>query len=157
MPSANRLSTLTAVPAVSAAGTRSHTRPDVGVAAANLIRFLETGTVPDGLFAPSVFADLSLPHWRLQAEGDQDVIALRTMGHPFPGRVRVERVEQTDHGFVIEFEERWHHDGQDWYCREAIRADVDGDSIVEMSIYCTGDWDEAVQKQHASEVQLIRP
>ena len=30
-----------------------------------------------------------------------------------------------------------------------IRADVVGDRIVEMSIYCTGDWDEARQREHA--------
>jgi hypothetical protein len=44
-------------------------RPDTSTAVANLIRFLETGSVPDGLFAPDVFSDLSLPHWRIQAAG----------------------------------------------------------------------------------------
>ena len=38
-----------------------------------------------------------------------------------------------------------------------IRADVEGDTIVEMSIYCTGDWDEAKQREHAAAVTLIRP
>ena len=39
-----------------------------------------------------------------------------------------------------------------------IRADVVDDSIVEMSIYCTGDWDEAKQREHRRiPVQLIRP
>jgi hypothetical protein len=142
---------------MSAADTKPGTRPEIETAVANLIRFLETGAVADGLFAPDIFADLSLPQWRLQAATDQDIIAIRQTSHPFPGRVRVERVDRTDHGFLIEFEERWHHEGQDWYCREAIRADVVADRIVEMSIYCTGDWDEAVQKQHAEQVRLIRP
>jgi hypothetical protein len=38
-----------------------------------------------------------------------------------------------------------------------IRADVIGDTIVEMAIFCTGDWDEARQREHAQAVQLIRP
>jgi len=54
-------------------------------------------------------------------------------------------------------EERWDHDGQRWYCREMIRADVVDDRIVEMSVYCTGDWDEARQRDHAAAVRLIRP
>jgi hypothetical protein len=58
--------------------------------------------------------------------------------------VRVERVEQTGYGFTIEFEERWEAEGRRWYCREMIRADVLGGSIVELSIYCTGDWDGAL-------------
>lgn len=43
------------------------TPPETNVAVANLIRWLETGTAPQSLFAPDVFADVSLPHWRLQA------------------------------------------------------------------------------------------
>jgi hypothetical protein len=130
---------------------------DTTTAVAKLIRWLETGVVPDGLFAPDAFADLSLPQWRLQAATAEDVVALRTASHPFPGQLRVERVEPTDRGFTIEFEERWDHDGQRWYCREMIRADVVGETITELSIYCTGDWDEAKQREHADTVTLIRP
>ena len=38
-----------------------------------------------------------------------------------------------------------------------IRADVVDNQIVDMSVYCTGDWDEARQRDHAAAVQLIRP
>ncbi|MFI5613646.1 hypothetical protein [Amycolatopsis sp. NPDC051903] len=137
--------------------TATELRGGARVAVANLIRFLETGEVPGGLFAPGVFADLSLPRWRVQAVTIQDVVALRTEGHPRPGRVRVERVEPTAHGFTLELEERWTGDGGRWYCREMIRADVAGESIVEMSIYCTGDWDEDRQREHAATVRLLRP
>jgi hypothetical protein len=130
---------------------------DTKVAVAQLIEFLETGKPPDGLFAPDVFLDLSLPHWRVQTDTDTDAIAVRASGHPFPGQVRVEQLSQTDTGFAIEFEERWEHEGQKWYCREMIRADVVDDTIVAMAVYCTGDWDEAKQREHASAVQLLRP
>jgi hypothetical protein len=130
---------------------------DTSVAVARLISFLETGVVPEGLFAPDVFADLSLPRWRIQTDTAQDIVAERFAGHPIPGQVRAERVEQTGHGFTIEFEERWVSEGQQWYCREMIRADVVGDAIVELSIYCTGDWDEARQREHGQAVRLIRP
>jgi hypothetical protein len=126
-------------------------------AIANLITFLETGTVPSGLFAPDVFTDLSLPHWRVQTATADAIIAERFAGHPCPGQVRVERVESTDHGFTIEFEEHWANAGQQWYCREMIRADVVDATIVEMGVYCTGDWDEAKQREHREAVQLIRP
>lgn len=145
---------------MSAANTVPGMRPPIETAVANLIRFIETGAVTEGLFAPDIFADLSLPQWRLQAATDRDIIAIRQTSHPFPGRVRVERVDQTDHGFLIEFEERWHHDGQDWYCREAIRADVIADSIVEMSIYCTGDWARGrrrAPRRHRRRLRIARP
>jgi hypothetical protein len=132
------------------------TSNDTKVAIARLIEFLETNEPPEGLFAPDVFVDLSLPQWRLQAGTVDDSLKLRTGGHPCPGQVRVERISQTDSGFTIEFEERWEHEGQRWYCREMIRADVVGDTIVEMAVYCTGDWDEATQREHAGAVRLLR-
>jgi hypothetical protein len=129
---------------------------DTTAVVADLIRFLETGTVPDRLFASDLFTDLSLPHWRVQTATAAEVIAIRVEGHAGPGQVRVERVEQTGHGFTIEFEERWENGGQQWYCREMIRADVADGRIAEMSVYCTGDWDEAKQREHAKAVRLIR-
>lgn len=132
-------------------------RPDSTTAAANLIRFLETGVVADGLFAPTVFADLSLPLWRIQSGTDRELRTIRAEEHPMPGEVHVERVERTDHGFTLEFEERWDNAGQRWYAREMIRADVVDDRIVELAVYCTGDWDEARQREHAAAVPLIRP
>jgi hypothetical protein len=129
---------------------------DSKVAVAGLIEFLETNAPPKGLFAPDLFLDMSLPQWRLQTNTMDDAIAVRTEGHPCPGQVRVERVSQTDTGFTIELEERWEKDGQPWYCREMIRADVVHDVIVEMAVYCTGDWDEVTQREHASAVRLLR-
>jgi hypothetical protein len=90
----------------------SAVRPDPAVA--GLIRFLETGIAPAGLFATDVFADLSLPQWRLQTNTATDLLALRAASHPCPGRVRVERVEPTARGFTLEFEERWDYEGQSW-------------------------------------------
>jgi hypothetical protein len=165
MPSANASTpattsavTGTVVTGTSATGTAAgQGPPDTSAAVAKLIRFLETGSVPDGLFAPGVFCDLSLPQWRVQAGTAGEILALRAEGHPSPGQVRVERIEQTGHGFTIEFEERWDSGGQRWYCREMIRADVADGSITELSVYCTGDWDAARQREHAAAVQLIRP
>lgn len=125
-------------------------------AVAKFVRFLENGDATD-VFADDVFADVSLPQWRLQAGTAKDLIAIRVEGHPSPGKVRISRLDPTDRGFVIEFEERWDQDGQHWYCREMARCDVENDLIVGFSVYCTGDWDESVQAEHARSVTLIRP
>ena len=130
---------------------------DTKAAVARLIEFLETGIVSDGLFAPDVFLDVSLPQWRVQATPPQTPSPCGPAAIPSPGQVHVERVSHTDTGFAIEFEERWEHQGQNWYCREMIRADVVDDTIVEMAVYCTGDWDEAKQREHARAVRLLRP
>jgi hypothetical protein len=135
--------------------TTTTTQTDTAVA--NLVTWLETGEAPDGTFAEDCFLDLSVPHWRIQSATAAEAIAIRRESHPWPGDVRVERVDRTEHGFVIAFEERWDHDGQRWYSREQIRADVVDGSIVEMAAYCTGDWDAARQAAHSAEVSLIRP
>ena len=122
-----------------------------------LIRFLETGTPPEGLFTESVFCDFTLPRWRMQAEGIGPTVELRRAGHPGPGSVSRSRCDPTPTGFVLEVEEEWTQGGESWYARELFRADVDGESISALSVYCTGDWDRSRRAQHAREVRLLRP
>ena len=122
-----------------------------------LVRWLETGQRPDDLFAADVFTDLTVPHWRLQALGDDDTFALREQSHPFPGLVTLGMLEQTSSGFLLAFEERWEDGGQRWYCREMIHCVVGEGRVREMSIYCCGDWDEDRQRRHAEGVRLVRP
>jgi hypothetical protein len=130
---------------------------EVDAAVAAFVRYLETGTAPEGLFAVEMFGDLSVPLWRVQAGTAAELIAFRAGNHPWPGQVTVERVERTGRGFTLEFEERWENGGQRWYCREMVRADVADGRITELAVYCTGDWDEARQREHAGAVRLIRP
>lgn len=133
-------------------------RADAGTLAAAFLTWLETGRAPDGLFAPDAFLDLTVPQWRLQALGRDDVLAVRRTSHPQPGRVPRSRVDPTPTGFVLEWEETWDDDaGEHWYCREMARADVGPDGITALSVYCTGDWDAALVARHAREVRLIRP
>jgi hypothetical protein len=130
-----------------------HTARDL---ADKLIAFLETGTVPHDLFTSDVFCDFTMPQWRLQAAGVDDVVALRRGGHPAPGRVPRSRLDETASGFVLEVEEEWDADGETWYCRELLRADVSDGAISELSVYCTGDWDSGQVARHAATVPLLR-
>jgi hypothetical protein len=122
-----------------------------------LIRFLETGDVPEGLFRPDVFLDLTMPTWRVQTVGAEDLIAVRKEGHPGPGTVPRWRADPTPGGFVFEFDERWNSEAQQWYAREMMRIEVTDGAIAELTVYCTGDWDEARQAEHTEAVTLIRP
>lgn len=130
------------------------TQVDTSAAVAAFIRFLETNEAPEGLLAPDVFADLTFPHWRIQTTTADDLIAIRH-GRP-PGAVRVERVDPTGRGFLIQLEERW-QDGEQWYARELFRADLEADRIVELAGYCPGNWDEEAQRKHAAKITLVRP
>jgi hypothetical protein len=122
-----------------------------------LIDWYETTHVPDGLFTDDVFLDFTSPQWRQQAEGIEDVRAIRDFGHPGPGRVPRLRYDPTPTGFVLEWEEEWDDSTGHWYCREMMRAEIRGGSIAEVSVYCTGDWDEALVARHSRQVQLLRP
>ncbi|MFF3598430.1 hypothetical protein [Kitasatospora indigofera] len=144
-------------PAVPAVGGRTSGPRGREALADLLVTFLETGSPPAGLFRPDVFCDLTVPQWRLQSEGLPGLVALRRAGHPAPGVVPRRRVDPTPAGFVIELEERWEQDGQTWYCRELMRADVEDGMIARISVYCTGDWDAEQQRRHGQEVVLLRP
>ncbi|MBA8802502.1 hypothetical protein FB382_000793 [Nocardioides ginsengisegetis] len=123
------------------------------------VAFLESGgEAPEGLFAPTVFGDLTFPHWRVQTDGADELIAGRRRLHPQPGRVRLERVTPTETGYLVKLEERWEDGGQEWYCREGFVMDLDeSGAVCDFTLYCTGDWDEARQREHANTVTLLRP
>jgi hypothetical protein len=125
--------------------------------AEQVVGWLETGDLPPNLFAPDIFTDISMPTWRLQAGDVEGVLAIRREGHATPGQVVRHRIDPTPTGFVLEFEEHWHTGADCWYAREMIRADVADGRIVQMSVYCTGDWDQARQAEHAAAVTLLRP
>ena len=126
--------------------------------AARFVGWLETGARPDKVFAAGVFGDVTLPRWRLQAGTARDLTAIRAGGHPHPGTVRVERLDPTPRGWVMQVEERWtDEDGAPWYCREMFRADVSDGLISDIAIYCCGDWDATTVRRHAAEVNLLRP
>jgi hypothetical protein len=81
---------------------------------------------------------------------------MRLQGHPGEGTVPRWRCDPTPSGFVLEVEERWSQNGKNWYCREFIRADVRGNAISELSVYCTGDWDVEREAEHRQAVTLLR-
>ena len=124
--------------------------------AGELVRWLETGTRPEGMFSPDVFCDLSVPLWRFQTRGEDAAFGIREQSHPFTGTVHVEALDRTSRGFLVQFEERWQAQGQQWYCREQIHCIVTAGRISELVIYCTGDWDQALQVRHAQQVTLLR-
>jgi hypothetical protein len=122
------------------------------------VRWLETGDGAAEVLAPDIFGDVTLPQWRLQAGTAEDLTSVRTGGHPHPGTVRVERLDPTPRGWVMQIEERWTDEhGAPWYCREMFRADVTDGLISDLAIYCCGDWDAATVGRHAAEVSLLRP
>src|SRR4051812_15632602 len=139
--------------------TYDRTAPAVDIRrtlAHRFVRFLETGEHAE-LFTDDVFCDFTMPTWRLQSQGVDDLVALRQGGHPCHGTVPRSRFDATDAGFVIEVEETWIDDAGPWYCREMMRADIRDGRIAELSVYCPGDWDSAQVAAHAAAVQLLRP
>ena len=125
--------------------------------ASEFVRFLETGDVPAALFTSDVLCDFTSPRWRVQAQGVEQTVALRKQGHPGPGKIPRWRCDATPTGFVIEFEEDWHENGEDWYSREMARADVRDNAIAALSVYCTGDWDAERRAEHRRAVKLLLP
>jgi len=122
-----------------------------------LVSYLESGSAPNALFTDDVFLDFTLPHWRMQAQGLEDVLQSRRQGHPGPSHVPRWAAQPTPDGFVMELEERWVDAKSSWYCREVIIARLRGNSISRLSVYCTGDWDADRQAMHSKQVRLLEP
>lgn len=140
--------------AAEAAGTADLVRER---AVERFIAFLETGHAAPELFTDDVFCDFTMPQWRLQAQGRDDMVALRRRAHPGSGQVVRHAMHATPSGFMLELEERWSDAQDDWYCRECFRATLESERIAELSVYCTGDWSTRRRQEHAKAVRLLRP
>lgn len=121
---------------------------------ADVFRDAEAGDV----LADDVFLDGNPPEWRFQLQGRDTVDAWIKSFMPHGADTTVVRTIPTVTGFVTEFVGRHTEDGEDITDRKILLAEVRaGRRIIELTIYCSGDWNAELRARHAAETRLIRP
>jgi hypothetical protein len=111
----------------------------------------------DDAFTPDVFCDLNMPEWRFQLQGRDAFAAQLERINEGPSRVEVLRTVPTTSGFVTEHVEHQDVDGEDHSARRLILCEVVRGRIAEVTVYCTGEWDDELRARHAAEAPMIRP
>jgi hypothetical protein len=123
-------------------------------------RFHDTfGTFDAGedAFAADVFCDLNMPVWRFQLEGREAFGAQIARINQGPSRVEILRTIPTSSGFVAEHVEHQDVDGEDHSARRLVLCEVRDGQISEVTVYCSGEWDDELRARHAAEAPMIRP
>jgi ketosteroid isomerase-like protein len=123
-------------------------------------RFHDVFETLDGgedVFAPDAFFDLNMPIWRFQIEGREAFVAQIARINQGPSRVEITRTVPTVSGFVAEHVEHQYVNGDDLSARRLVLCQVRDERIVEVVIYCSGEWDEELRARHATEAPMIRP
>jgi hypothetical protein len=108
-------------------------------------------------FASDAFFDLNMPEWRFQLQGRDAFgaqIARISLG---PSQVEILRTVPTASGFVTEHVEHQDVDGEDHSARRLVLCEVVRGRIAEVTVYCTGEWDDELRARHAAEAPMIRP
>jgi hypothetical protein len=111
----------------------------------------------DVVLADDVFLDGHPPLWRFQLQGRDAFNAWIKGFTPGGFDTTVVRTIPTATGFVTEFTSHHHDNGEDITDRKILLAEVHGDRITELTIYCSGDWNAELRARHAAETELIRP
>jgi hypothetical protein len=115
-----------------------------------------TGDVGDVL-TEDVFLDGHPPLWRFQLQG-RDTFAAWLRGYsPDGAEITVVRTIPTATGFVTELVGRHDEGGETMTDRKMVLCEVRDDSVAELTIYCSGDWDAELRARHAAETELLRP
>ena len=115
-----------------------------------------TGRVTDVL-ADDVFLDGHPPLWRFQIQGRDNLAAWLTGYSPDGAETTVVRTVPTVTGFVTELTGRHDEEGKEMTDRKIVLCEVRGGRITELTIYCSGDWDEELRARHAAEAPVLRP
>jgi hypothetical protein len=108
-------------------------------------------------FMPDVFCDLNMPEWRFQLQGRDAFAAQLARINRGPSRMEVLRTVPTTSGFVTEHVEHEDVDGEDHSARRLVLCEVVRGRIAEVTVYCTGEWDDELRARHAAEAPMIRP
>jgi ketosteroid isomerase-like protein len=117
----------------------------------------ETLEAGEDVFAPDAFFDLNMPIWRFQIEGREAFVAQIARINQGPSRVEITRTVPTASGFVAEHVEHQDVNGEDHSARRLVLCEVRDERIVEVVVYCSGEWDEELRARHAAEAPMIRP
>jgi hypothetical protein len=110
----------------------------------------------DDAFTPDVFCDLNMPEWRFQLQGRDAFAAQLARINQGPARMEVLRTVPTTSGFVTEHVEHQDVDGEDRSARRLVLCEVVRGRIAEVTVYCTGEWDDELRARHAAEAPMIR-
>jgi hypothetical protein len=108
-------------------------------------------------FTPDVFCDLNMPEWRFQLQGREAFAAQLERINQGPSRMEVLRTVATASGFVTEHVEHEDVDGEDHSARRLVLCEVVRGRIADVTIYCTGEWNDELRARHAAEAPMIRP
>lgn len=123
-------------------------------ALAEVFRTAEMGDV----LTDDVFLDGNPPLWRFQLQGIEAFTEwYRSYAPNGMDEVTVVRTVPTAAGFVAELTERVRDDGKEITSREIVLCTVRDGRISELTVYCTGDWDEELRARHAAEAPMLRP
>ena len=108
-------------------------------------------------FTPDVFCDLNMPEWRFQLQGRDAFAAQLARISEGPSRMEILRTRPTTSGFVTEHVEHQEVGGEDHSARRLVLCEVVRGRIAEVTVYCTGEWDDELRARHAAEAPMIRP
>ena len=120
---------------------------------ADVFRTADVGEV----FTEDLFLDGPPPLWRFQLQG-RDAFAAWLQGYsPDGSAITVVRAIPTVSGFVAEMVGEHLEDGTVMTDRKILLCEVRDGRISELTIYCSGDWDDELRARHAAETTLLRP
>jgi ketosteroid isomerase-like protein len=115
-----------------------------------------TGRAGD-ILADDVFLDGNPPLWRFQLQGRDSFDAWIQSFMPHGADTTVVRTIPTVTGFVTELAGRHHEHGEEITDRKIVLCEVRRGRIAEVTVYCSGDWNDELRSRHAAETQLLRP
>lgn len=131
----------------------SATAADLSERVADVFRTADVGDI----FTDDLFVDGHPPYWRFQLEG-LDAFSSWLEGYAGGGiETTVVRSVPTQSGFVAELVGRHRHEGQVFTDRKILLCEVRDGRVCEMTVYCSGDWDEQLRARHAAEAPIFRP
>lgn len=105
-----------------------------------LLHAIEAGDVPGDLFTDDVVLDATVPNWRFEVRGRDDVTAELRGWFADPGHFQEVRRQPLPNGELVEFTLHWSENGIAHACHQAHILRVTDGRIGADTAFCGGRW-----------------
>jgi len=105
-----------------------------------LLHAIETADVTTELFTDDAVLDATVPNWRFEVRGRDDVTEQLRDWFADPGNFETVRREPLPHGELVEFTLHWNENGIPHACHQAHILELSDGRISRDTAFCGGRW-----------------
>jgi hypothetical protein len=112
--------------------------------------------IPTEIYAPGAGLDATVPHWRFEVHGAEDIAVQLSGQYAHEGRLQEALRSPLDGGEVVRFLLAWTEDDTPIVAHQVHLFDISAGRITRHTLWCGGRWDAALRAEIDAGLSSVR-